>query len=386
MGQHICTNSRLGLTNFSCLLINIFLLSTRGDIMWLLVRHLFVFLLLTTHTYAATIKDDSNHDYFNPSNDRLSACDPNFSPGRCRCFTGPEGPQGADGNQGAIGETGAIGSIGSRGPTGFPGTQGNTGPTGPVGPTGNIGAIGPAGPTGLIGPTGLTGTTGPVITGPAGPTGIRPLTGPTGPSGPLDATGPTGPTGPSGISFFTGPIGPQGPTVTGATGPTGFSGPTFGLNAYGYFAKTSTGSVAPGGRFDFQAFSPLVPQNIVLVSPQFIQINLQGVYLIKWVVGPIYDQNLSTGQLNFAVNLSSIQRGPLINSDAVIQAIQENTFPNSGNTDGPLFSGQYMVFLNALDVISLNNESPEEISFETFPGQIPPRNGAVASISILLIK
>lgn len=337
-----------------------------------------VSILLANSVFAGDFIDPDCRDRPH-GRDRLSPCDPDFFPNRCRCFTGPEGPQGPDGEKGETGPTGPTGELGPRGPTGFTGPQGNTGP---IGPTGVTGSTGPLGPTGLTGATGLTGPTGPTglsITGPIGPTGPSgptAITGPTAPPGPQGPTGPIGPTGPSGsITGPIGPVGASGASITGSVGPTA----PFGLASYGYFYMTDTGPVADGASFNFL---PAVMNNITLPTPQQVTVQNAGVYLIKWVVGPVYDFYHASGNLDYQL---------LINASAHITLPSQTFFSAISNgftpplTDGPISTGQYMLALNAGEFISLVNNSGKNISFQTSGGQAPPI-GPVATLSIIQIQ
>lgn len=353
---------------------------------------LIMLLVLNCISFWAFSEDNSTLSSIIPSLFEKSISRCNGSVARCHCFIGPEGPRGPDGPQGEQGDEGPTGSIGPRGPTGFPGPSGNTGPTGPTGPFGPSGPIGPTGPQGPTGPTGGIGPTGPSgVIGPTGPTGPGGVFGPPGPSGPTGPKGPTGPTGPTGpATGDTGPIGPTGPTGTAITGPTGpiINNNQGGLSFYGYFARTSTAAVPHNAPFDFQIEAPTTPPpGFTLVGTTGIEILNTGVYLIKWIVGPIYFSSCNNTELNdFYVGVISSMLGLISTSTVEIQAISR--FSDCNLADGPMISGELMVHLLATDTLFLVNNSPGPIIFTNFVGAPtpPPTLGVVASISILKIQ
>lgn len=264
------------------------------------------------------------------------------------------------------GATGPTGPKGRRGPTGDTGPQGISGPFGPIGPTGPQGVVGPSGsqgPPGSPGPTGPTGPTGfPGITGPTGPTGPAGPTGPTGPTGPigtgLGATGPgitgpigpTGPTGPLNSIKITGPVGPTGPQGFPIIGPTGPSGGNTFVTAFGYFSRTAGDSVSPNISFQYDTSGP-PPLNVTLLAGnRRVQVALSGDYFIQWNFTP-----------QSAASLTFVSGVLLINSIEQPSSYHEiRPMPGTGSIIFiyfPYIGGQYMVHLNANDIVELRNKS-----------------------------
>jgi hypothetical protein len=319
----------------------------------------------------------------------------NGSVARCHCFTGSEGPRGPDGPQGDPGDEGPTGSIGIRGPTGFLGPSGGTGPLGPTGPAGPIGPTGPTGPSGLTGPTGNIGMTG--LTGPIGPTG------PTGPQAPFGTSGPRGATGPQGPQ---GPIGPTGPTggIIGPTGPTGFPGSVItgstgpaagaGLGAYVYLARTNTGPVLAEQNFDFQIQEPATLSEFTFFPPSTILIQQSGIYMIKWIAGPIYYTNETpaiSNDIYIGVNSAvfNVLPGSLVEIQAITSSFTDQD-TGVGLLDGPMASSQTIHMLLPGDLITLNNFSPSNTIFFSNIPLTPPTPpsvaGVVASMTIIRIQ
>lgn len=270
-----------------------------------------------------------------------------------RCCAGPTGPTGPTGHNGPTGDTGPQGITGARGAIGAIGPTGLDGPTGPQGPIGSTGPTGPTGLTGFagpIGPTGATGVTGDIgPTGPTGPTG--PLTGPTG-AAIIGPTGPTGPTGPFNRVQIIGPIGPTGSPGNSITGPPGATGLAFGLNAYGCFF-TANQDAFPDTAFVFNS-SPntLNPVNIFLngIPTTRIQVSISGWYFIEWnyetpVTLDFQGTGIAGGELVYN-NLT-----PLVGSYHEIRTQPSSQFYI------PYVGGQYIVFLNATDFITLVNRA-----------------------------
>lgn len=289
-----------------------------------------------THPIGREITDDASKNMSN--RDCATRC--------CAGPTGPTGPEGFRGHKGDTGPQGITGPMGPIGPTGPKGLDGPTGIPGPVGPKGPVGPTGPPGFSGFPGPPGAQGPTGPTgLIGPTGPTG--PATGPTGPSGSDGVTGPTGPPGENNTSCATGPIGPTGPsgpaTLRGPSGPTGLN---TGVLAYGYFAKTGTTTTFVGNPIDFQSQQP-PPFNIFLAGPTQIQVILPGVYFIEWSLNPeggptIIAANLQVNGLDLPFSYHEIRPYKATGPDP---------------TSIPTLAGQYIVTLNALDIITLVNSS-----------------------------
>lgn len=334
-------------------------------------RLIFTSALLLCCNHAMAAPDDSNISTLVSEviNAGLSTCDQDYSVFRCRCFTGPAGPQGPDGAPGETGDAGPTGELGPRGPTGFPGPQGITGPTGPIGPTGIAGLTGATGPAGILGPAGPTGPTGPIVEGPPGPTG---------PAGATGSTGPTGPTGPRGPdSNLTGPTGFRGTTgPTGPSGPTGPQGPALSFGAFAYFAKNNTGPVPADSAFDFNISTPSTP-NIILVGNTNISVLDPGIYLIKWVIGPLSTSSANSFTEYYFGIRSSIQ-GLFTDSIVSVNPATVPGFIKMGNS----ICGQYITALSAGEFINLYNLSTQ-VQYSNLP--VSP-TGPVASLSILQLQ
>lgn len=169
------------------------------------------------------------------------------------------------------------------------------------------------------------------MTGATGPAGA---TGPTGANG---ATGPTGPTGPAGPAGAIGATGATG--LAGATGPTGPTG-TANLNAYGglYNATPQTLNLTVGGTTQLPMAVTMPSKNTTYAPANSITAGTAGVYEIN------YYTNVSAA-LGTTVTLSVRRNGTAIPQATVPRVLSVGV--------GSLFSGSFLISLNAGDVIDM---------------------------------
>ncbi len=241
-------------------------------------------------------------------------------------LTGITGPAGPTGPTGPRGDTGPIGPTGATGVRGYRGATGADGVTGPTGATGATGADGIAGPTGATGSTGATGLAG--VTGPTGPTGATGATGADGIAGPTGATGATGADG------ATGPTGATG--ATGPIGPTGIAD----LNAYGglYSTTPQTLNLTVGGTTQLPITTQMPLKNVTNAPANSLTVVNAGVYEIN------YYSNVSAA-LGTTVTLAVRRNGTAIPQATISRVLSVGV--------GSLYSGSFLIRLNAGDVIDM---------------------------------
>ena len=221
------------------------------------------------------------------------------------------------------------------------GITGPAGPTGPTGPRGDTGPIGPTGATGVRGYRGATGADG--VTGPTGATGADGIAGPTGATGSTGATGlagVTGPTGPTGATGATGADGIAGPTgATGATGPIGPTG-IADLNAYGglYSTTPQTLNLTVGGTTQLPITTQMPLKNVTNAPANSLTVVNAGVYEIN------YYSNVSAA-LGTTVTLAVRRNGTAIPQATISRVLSVGV--------GSLYSGSFLIRLNAGDVIDM---------------------------------
>jgi hypothetical protein len=214
--------------------------------------------------------------------------------------TGVTGSTGSTGATGATGVSGVTGATGNTGATGITGSTGVTGPTGDTGFTGTTGVTGATGSTGDTGATGITGTTG--STGATGITGITGVTGVTGSTGVTGVTGATGITGEAAIinigTVTVSTNGTANVTNSGSTSDVTLDfvipeAPPFssawGLQTVGSTFSAGSILVATGEPLPFSGGSSL--SNNITIIPNGLQIELNGMYYIRYKVNVYYDQS-----------------------------------------------------------------------------------------------
>ncbi|WP_326513508.1 hypothetical protein [Clostridium intestinale] len=173
-------------------------------------------------------------------------------------------PTGDTGFTGTTGVTGATGSTGDTGATGITGTTGSTGATGITGVTGVTGV------TGSTGVTGVTGATG--ITGEAAIINIGTVTVST--NGTANVTN-SGSTSDVTLDFVI----PEAPPFSSA----------WGLQTVGSTFSAGSILVATGEPLPFSGGSSL--SNNITIVPNGLQIELNGMYYIRYKVNVYYDQS-----------------------------------------------------------------------------------------------
>lgn len=185
------------------------------------------------------------------------------------------------------------------------GITGPAGPTGPTGPRGDTGPIGPTGATGVRGYRGATGADG--VTGPTGATGADGIAGPTG------ATGATGPIGPTGIAD---------------------------LNAYGglYSTTPQTLNLTVGGTTQLPITTQMPLKNVTNAPANSLTVVNAGVYEIN------YYSNVSAA-LGTTVTLAVRRNGTAIPQATISRVLSVGV--------GSLYSGSFLIRLNAGDVIDM---------------------------------
>lgn len=191
------------------------------------------------------------------------------------------------------------------------GITGPAGPTGPTGPRGDTGPIGPTGATGVRGYRGATGADG--VTGPTGPTGATGATGADGIAGPTGATGATGPIGPTGIAD---------------------------LNAYGglYSTTPQTLNLTVGGTTQLPITTQMPLKNVTNAPANSLTVVNAGVYEIN------YYSNVSAA-LGTTVTLAVRRNGTAIPQATISRVLSVGV--------GSLYSGSFLIRLNAGDVIDM---------------------------------